>query len=108
MDTSVDDVSRTAVREAEPDTRDPAGPTNRPSQGRARPFLTRSSAADQDSARRNAGRELLRLAFFLAAGLVVLSPVIGHAGWPANHETGSLFARTEIYAEHLRHWDLLP
>jgi hypothetical protein len=48
------------------------------------------------------------LGAFLAAALLALWPVMHRPGWPLNHEQGAMFARTAIYAEHLRHLDFLP
>jgi hypothetical protein len=72
-------------------------------------FTTALRILDGDRvSRRRIARQGLVLGAFLGAGLLALLPVLRATGWPGNHEDGAIFARTAIYAQHLRHLDFLP
>lgn len=52
--------------------------------------------------------EILFFAVTILVILACVSPVLRHPGWPQNHEGLAFVDRTLIYADHIRHGDILP
>jgi hypothetical protein len=45
---------------------------------------------------------------FAVISIATLYPLWSGSGWPENHEANAFILRTQVYAEHLQRFDLLP